>query len=188
LNVRLETQGRAAHGGSPEKGISAIEELIFQLRRLNQLKIQGTTINTGLIGGGERPNMVAEKAWAALDIRFWKNVHKEKIIDFLKQLKPQSRGASVKFSLEGVTPPMELSKASLELLLKARAMASGLKMTLEAGKTGGGSDGSIASSLGVPTLDGLGPDGDGMHAETEHLLLPSFVQRTALLTQLLWQL
>ncbi len=188
LNVRLETGGRAAHGGSPEKGINAIEELIFQLRRLKQIRIQGTTINIGLIGGGERDNMVAEKAWAVLDFRFWENRHKEKIIDFLKQLKPRTSGATVKFSLEGAIPPMEKTKASWDLLLRVREMASGLNINLEAGKAGGGSDGSIASSLGVPTLDGLGPDGDGMHAETEHLLLPSLVQRTALLTQLLWQL
>ena len=58
----------------------------------------------------------------------------------------------------------------------------------EAGKTGGGSDASIASNLGIPTVDGLGPDGEGMHAENEHLLLPSLVLRTALLTELLLQL
>ncbi len=188
LNVRLETGGRPAHGGSPEKGINAIEELIFQLRRLKQIRIQGTTINIGLISGGERDNMVAERAWAVLDFRFWENRHKEKIIDFLRQLKPRTRGATVRFSLEGAIPPMEKTKASWDLLLRAREMASGLNINLEAGKAGGGSDGSIASSLGVATLDGLGPDGDGMHAQTEHLLLPSLVQRTALLTQLLWQL
>jgi glutamate carboxypeptidase len=61
-------------------------------------------------------------------------------------------------------------------------------MSLETGKTGGGSDASIASSLGVATIDGLGPDGDGIHADNEHLLLPSLVRRTALLTELLRQL
>ena len=58
-------------------------------------------------------------------------------------------------------------------------------MTLKAGKTGGGSDASIAAGQGVPALDGLGPDGDGIHAETEHLVVSSFVERTALLTELL---
>jgi glutamate carboxypeptidase len=60
-----------------------------------------------------------------------------------------------------------------------------MDMTLKAGKTGGGSDASIAAGMGIPTLDGLGPDGDGLHAEHEHLLLPSLVERTALLTELL---
>jgi glutamate carboxypeptidase len=42
--------------------------------------------------------------------------------------------------------------------------------------------------MGIPTLDGLGPDGDGIHAENEHLLLSSLIERTALLTEILIQL
>jgi glutamate carboxypeptidase len=144
-------------------------------------------MNIGLIGGGEKTNMVAETAWALLDFRYWENRHREKIIDFAKQLKPQAKGASVKFSVESSVPPMEKTKESWYLFLRAKEIASTLNLSLEAGKAGGGSDGSIAASLGVPTLDGLGPDGDGMHAETEHLLLPSLIQRTALLTRLLSQ-
>ena len=187
LVVRLETRGKSAHGGSPEKGVSAIDELMTQLRRLKQIQVGGTTMNIGLIGGGEKTNMVAETAWALLDFRYWENRHREKIIDFAKQLKPQAKGASVKFSVESSVPPMEKTKESWYLFLRAKEIASTLNLSLEAGKAGGGSDGSIAASLGVPTLDGLGPDGDGMHAETEHLLLPSLIQRTALLTRLLSQ-
>jgi glutamate carboxypeptidase len=84
---------------------------------------------------------------------------------------------------------MEKTEASMNLLSQIRDIAEAtFKMSLDAGKTGGGSDASIASSLGVPTIDGLGPDGEGIHAENEHLLLPSFVHRTALLTELLRQL
>ena len=61
-------------------------------------------------------------------------------------------------------------------------------LQLEAGKTGGGSDASIASNIGVATIDGLGPDGDGIHAEHEHLLLPTLIERTAFLTELLCRL
>jgi len=63
-----------------------------------------------------------------------------------------------------------------------------LGLELASGRTGGGSDASIASSLGLPTLDGLGPDGDGIHAEREHVLLSSLTERTALLTELLARL
>jgi glutamate carboxypeptidase len=83
---------------------------------------------------------------------------------------------------------MEKTKPSARLLLDVRNIASRLGMTLETGRTGGGSDASIASGLGIATLDGLGPDGDGIHAENEHVLLPSLVRRAALLTELLRQL
>jgi glutamate carboxypeptidase len=39
--------------------------------------------------------------------------------------------------------------------------------------------------MGIPTVDGLGPDGVGIHAENEHLILPSLIKRAALLTELL---
>lgn len=188
LVIRLETKGKAAHAGTPEKGINAIEELMLQLQCIKKLETKETTINIGLIGGGEKPNVVAEQAWTVLDIRFWQNDEKEKVVDFLSQLSPMLKGARIKFITESLTPPMEKTKANAELLFQARRIASSLGMVLSAGKTGGGSDASIASSLGVPTLDGLGPDGDGIHAENEHLILPSLVQRTALLAALLVRL
>ena len=36
--------------------------------------------------------------------------------------------------------------------------------------TGGASEASFAGALGLPTLDGLGADGDGAHAMDEHVL------------------
>src|SRR5512143_2943608 len=38
LVIRLDATGKAAHGGSPEKGINAIEEMILQLRKVQALK------------------------------------------------------------------------------------------------------------------------------------------------------
>ncbi len=186
--IRLEAKGKAAHAGTPEKGINAIDELMLQLGRIQKLKTEETTINTGLIGGGEKPNIVAEKAWAILDIRFWQKIQKEQLVTSLKQLKPILKGAKIKFSIESFTPPMEKTEASMNLLLEVKKIASSLGMKLEAGKAGGGSDASIASSLGIPTLDGLGPDGEGIHAESEHLILSSLIERTALLTEILIQL
>ncbi len=188
LVIRFETTGKAAHGGTPEKGINAIEELMLQLSRVRRLRKGGVTINMGLIGGGEKANIVAENAWAVLDIRFWKNVQKERIVAFFRQLESKLPGARIKFSIESLTPPMEKTKPNSNLLLQVRKIASPLGIILETGKTGGGSDASYASALGISTLDGLGPDGDGIHAENEHLLLPSFIQRTALLTEILRQL
>ena len=51
--------------------------------------------------------------------------------------------------------------------------------------TGGGSDGNFTAALGVPTLDGLGIDGDGAHTEWEHGLISSIEPRTHLMRGLL---
>ncbi len=188
LVVRLMARGKAAHAGHPEKGTNAIDELIHQLRLVNKLARKETSINIGLIQGGEKPNIVAAEAWAILDIRFWQNSQKDALLQSIKALKPVKRGARIHVSVESLTPPMEKTEASLALFSEVKKIAAFLNMKLGTGKTGGGSDASIASSLGVPTLDGLGPDGDGIHAENEHLLLPSLIERTALLTEILIQL
>jgi glutamate carboxypeptidase len=185
LVVRLEAKGKAAHAGSPEKGVNAIEELINQLQRLKRLAAGGVTVSINQMGGGEKANVVAESAWAVMDIRFWSTEQKDKIVGALKQLRSARPGAKFKFILESLTPPMEKTLASKQLYKQVKTIAAGIEITLTEGKTGGGSDASIASSMGVPTLDGLGADGDGIHAEHEHLLLPSLVQRTALLTEIL---
>ncbi len=188
LVVRLEVKGKAAHAGTPEKGINAIEELISQLQRLKKVATAGTTISIDQIGGGEKANVVAESAWGVMDIRFWTTAQKERIMKALKRMTPARPGAKLKFNIESLTPPMEKTKASIQLFKQAQKTAAAMGLRLTEGRSGGGSDASIASSVGVSTLDGLGPDGDGIHAENEHLLLPSLVQRTALLTELLRQL
>lgn len=185
LVVRLDVHGRAAHGGTPEKGVSAIEELVAQIARFRRLRTGETTVNVGLVGGGEKPNIVAEAAWAVLDIRFWKAADRDRVLRRLRESAPALRGSRIRVTVEGSTPPLEKTKASERLFLRAQEIAQGIGLTLKGGKAGGGSDASIAAGVGIPTLDGLGPDGDGLHAEHEHLLIPSLVERTALLTELL---
>jgi glutamate carboxypeptidase len=185
LVVRLDVKGRAAHGGTPEKGVSAIEELAAQIARFKRLRTRETTVNVGLIGGGEKANVVAEAAWALLDVRFWKAADRDRVLRMLREAVPVLPAARLRVTVEGFTPPLERTKASDRLFVRAQEIAQGLGLSLKGGKTGGGSDASIAAGLGVPTLDGLGPEGDGLHAEHEHLLLPSLVERTALLTELL---
>ena len=185
LVVRMDVHGRSAHAGTPEKGVSAVEELVAQIAKFKRLRAGETTVNVGLIGGGEKVNVVAESAWATLDVRFWKSADRDRVLKILREAVPSLRGARIKITVESTTPPMEKTKASEKLFLRAQGIAARLGMALKGGKTGGGSDASIAAGLGVPTLDGLGPDGDGLHAEHEHLLLPSLIERTALLTELL---
>jgi glutamate carboxypeptidase len=183
--VRLDVRGKSAHGGTPEKGVNAIEELAAQIARFKRLRVRETTVNIGQAGGGEKANVVAENAWAVLDVRFWKAADRDRVLRLLRESPPALKGSRIRVSVESQTPPMEKTKASEKLFLRAREIAAGLDLALEAGRTGGGSDASFAAGMGIPTLDGLGPDGDGLHAEHEHLLLPSLVERTALLTELL---
>ncbi len=186
--LRLEARGRAAHAGTPEKGVNAVDELIGQIRQLKRQEKGGVTVSVNQIGGGEKANVVPETAWALADVRFWTVRQRDRLLAALKEAKPLKTGGKLRFVVESRTPPMEKTSASARLFQQARHIAAGLEIELAEGRTGGGSDASTASSFGVPTLDGLGPDGDGLHAAHEHAILPSFVERAVLFTELLRQL
>ncbi len=68
--MRMTIEGRAAHsGGNFEKGISAIGELAHKIVAIHKLTdlAKGTTLNVGLVRGGEAVNMVAPSAEAEID-------------------------------------------------------------------------------------------------------------------------
>src|SRR5256884_3225242 len=68
----LDVEGRAAHaGGEPEKGISATEELAHPVLALKGLArpAGGATVNVRGVQGGTRPNVVAARARAEIDVR-----------------------------------------------------------------------------------------------------------------------
>lgn len=188
LVIDLRTQGRAAHAATPQNGVNAIEELMAQVARLRSLARGATSLNIGLIRGGTKANVVPDGARAVLDFRFWTQRDEARIRERLKALAPVRPGAKVSYSVESTVPPMERSGASRDLFAKASLIASRCGFRLKGGETGGGSDASFAASLGLPTLDGLGPDGDGIHAANEHILIPSFLDRAVLLAALLVEL
>src|SRR6476646_758852 len=65
-------KGAPAHAGTrPEDGRSAIRELanvIQSLEAMNDLA-RGITVNVGVVRGGTRPNVIAEHAYAEVDLR-----------------------------------------------------------------------------------------------------------------------
>jgi glutamate carboxypeptidase len=85
-------------------------------------------------------------------------------------------------------PPLERTEPVARLYATARDVARDMGMDLAEVATGGASEASFAGALGLPTLDGLGPDGDGAHALDEHVLLASLPERAALTAGLLLRL
>ena len=75
-----------------------------------------------------------------------------------------------------------------EMLAVVTPVAAEMGLELEEVSTGGASEAAFAAALGVPTLDGLGADGDGAHAEDEHVLIPSLPERAALAAGLIARL
>jgi glutamate carboxypeptidase len=68
---------------------------------------------------------------------------------------------------------------------QVRRIAGRHGLTVTEGSSGGGSDGNFTAALGVSTMDGLGADGDGLHAVHEHVRIESLPRQATLLAALL---
>jgi len=64
-------------------------------------------------------------------------------------------------------------------------VAQQIGFSVEGQSVGGGSDGNFTAALGIPTLDGLGATGAGIHARHEHIIIADIASRTALVAGLM---
>jgi glutamate carboxypeptidase len=79
---------------------------------------------------------------------------------------------------------MEASAGSMELFSRARDIARGLGLSVQAVRWGGASDANFAAAAGATTLDGFGPVGEGAHQPTENVVIDAIPARLALLAEL----
>jgi glutamate carboxypeptidase len=184
----LAVRGVAAHAGiEPEKGASAIIELAEQILAIERLQDPtiGTTLTVGVVEGGTRPNIVPAEARAVVDARAVTREEAARLDAALRRLPARRPGTSLSWSGGFDRPPFERTAEVRRLFSEARLVASELGFPLEEGATGGASDGNFAAALGVPTLDGLGAEGDGAHAAHEHILVDRLAPRAALVSGLI---
>jgi glutamate carboxypeptidase len=184
----LEIKGIASHAGLDfERGASAIVEAAHQILALSGLSRpeSGLTVNPGLVSGGTRPNVVAETATVVIDARFVSNSQAMKIDREVRRLRPHDPRCALKLTGGVERASFERSKATARLYQVAAKAAANLGFELGEAAVGGASDGNLTAALGVPTLDGLGPVGNGAHAAHEYLIARELPRRSALLAELM---
>ena len=190
LDLRVVVHGRAAHAGvEPEKGRSAIVEaarIVVELHDLNG-RWPGVTVNVGVIGGGTRPNVVAERCSLEVDVRATSREALEIAEAEIRRIAEATEVPDTTIEFEPMARwwPMEKLERSGRLVEHAQAVASALGFTVSDASTGGASDANTTSGMGIPSLDGLGPIGGNDHAPAEYLEVDSIVPRITLLAGLL---
>src|SRR5688500_14583064 len=189
-DYHMTITGRAAHAGvEPEKGRSAILEAAHQVIALHDLngRWPTVTVNAGVIHGGTRPNVVAERCELQIDLRAATRETFEAASAEVERLAaaPAVAGVTIELRRTAGHPPMEKTDASARLATLATSIAGELGFELHDAATGGASDANTTAALGIPTLDGLGPIGGDDHSVDEWLDLGSVVPRTALLAGLI---
>jgi len=185
--AEIIVHGRASHAGlAPQEGVNAVHELARQVARIqawNDLR-RGITVNVDIIEGGTRVNVIAERARASIDLRALTVADMRRVEKRLRALRPITPGARLEIRGGFNRAPME-HRVSTKLFAKATSLASQMGLKIGDCVAGGGSDGNLTASLGVPTLDGLGAVGDGAHSAHEYVLTKTMPQRAALLAALL---
>ncbi len=186
----ITVSGRAAHAGvEPEKGRSAIlaaAHLVVELHGLTG-RWPGVTCNVGVIEGGIRPNVVAERTILGVDLRAVDRASMEAADAAIRAIAaaPAVRDVTVDVEPRHRHLPMEKLPRSDRLVALARGLAAGLGFDIHDAATGGASDANTTAGLGVPSLDGLGPIGGLDHSPEEWLDVASIVPRTTLFAALL---
>lgn len=183
----MRTYGRPSHSGSRhQEGRSAILEAARQIVAIEAMTdyTRGVTFSVGRIQGGTADNVRPAYCEATIDMRVASVADGREYDARLKALTPAD--ADVRLEIEGGLnrPPYEKNEGVSRLLAHARQIAAEIGLTLEDVATGGGSDGNFTAET-VPTLDGLGVDGEGAHTLEEHLLISSLVPRMTLQRRLM---
>ena len=185
-SLKVRAEGKAAHAANGHKdGINAIWAMAHFITRAQSITNYelGTTVNVGVVRGGEAKNTVPDACEAEVDFRFTTVAEAENAEAALfaaaraaEELVP---GARVTWTGGKGRLPLERTDASARLFERYAedAKRAGLGFA-EAGLIAGGSDASTTSAMGIPSIDGLGPRGAGFHTKEEHIIVSSLLPKT----------
>lgn len=183
LDVRIDVDGRSAHGATPWLGVNAIIKAMDVYDRLTTLPFaqessafyERPSINLGRIKGGDRLNQVPERCTLEVDIRFLPEQPIDRLRSELQSL-PGCRVSEITWR-----PPARVSTSNPFLKLLASAADSCTEHTVQLVGRDGTNDGVHFLKRGIPSVE-FGPLGSGHHGPEEKVSIRSLREyRIALL-------
>jgi glutamate carboxypeptidase len=188
----ISATGVPAHAGANhDRGHSAIRamaQVILEIEAFTDYR-RGITTNVGMITGGTGVNVIPHFCQIEADLRVRDTQSGVEMVEKFHALRVSDPG--VRLSVRGGLnrPPFERNPGIDNLFSMARQVAADIGFDLRSVElAGGGSDGNFTVAKGIPTLDGLGLDGDGAHTHDEHILISSIIERGQLLQGLMERL
>ena len=187
----IKVHGRPAHAGmEPQAGRNAITELMHQIDAVEAAFPRSgdhITVNTTLIKGGSRSNIIPEYAEATLNVRGRTTDEMAQVGKVARDIAshPRIDGATVEIEYAPSFPPLVQNERVSAVAARASKYQAELGSVLALGGNGGASESAMADAAGTPTLDGLGSTGAGAHTPDETIDLSSVTQRLYVLTRLI---
>ena len=183
----IDLRGKAAHAGNCyAQGCDAnlaAAKMMITLSELTDLAA-GTTVNVGKIEGGIGANTISPQAHLTVEARFTSLEEQLRVLESIESIvqHPQVNGVKTELSGGLQRDVMSPTAAQSEFLAQIEA-ALGYSLLTE--QRGGVSDANVVAGMGVATLDGFGPFGDGDHTHHERALKTSFTRRIDEVTKIL---
>ena len=183
----LTARGVSAHAGvEPEKGANAAVEIAHQIlaiQAFNQQANAGTSAHVTVVNAGKKTNIIPDHAEARVDVRVAKQKDIGAVASFFRSLPDKTHVPGVSLTVSGGVdrPPMEADARTMQLWQLIADTASELKLDISQVSTGGCSDGNFTSSVGTPTIDGMGPVGANAHRADEYVALATIVPQIQLI-------
>ncbi len=180
--MKMEIAGKAAHsGGNFAEGISAIEELARKTIALHAITdlAKGTTVNVGLVSGGQTVNTVAPWANCQIDLRYVTPPDREAAMAKITHIVETANvpGTSAKLEIAGEFKPLVQGPENKKLFDHYAACANDISLKIEGEFSGGCADSGFTSGVGTPTICAVGPVGAKAHTPEEFMVVDSFVPR-----------
>jgi len=191
--VMLEVKGKSSHAGSaPEDGRNAVLELAHQLAQLKDLgdPDKGTTVSWTMIAGGEKRNIIPNKATAEADMRYSDISETERVLADAQKIIGDKLidDTRVELRVDKGRPPLAKNPASERLAETAQRLYGEIDQRIEPIAMRFGTDAGYAyvpDSDKPAVLETMGVVGAGLHSEDEYIELSSIAPRLYLTTAMI---
>jgi succinyl-diaminopimelate desuccinylase len=189
LAIRLEVNGRAAHGATPWLGENAILKALDVFRAIESLPFarqsselfDRPSINLGRILGGDALNKVPDTCVIDVDIRYLPQQEPSAILEEVREME----GASVISTFS--RPPAAVDGDSVYVRALSAAAAPRLGGEVLSVGRDGASDAVSFLRAGIPAVE-FGPAGGGHHGPDEWVAIPSLADYRRALTDFVTEL
>lgn len=185
----ITIEGIAAHSGKdPEKGASAVRELVYKLVDLYNFSDTDDDIsfNAGIISGGVAANGIPAHAEMRGDFRYKTVKSGPKILKALDEIcnnktyVPRTHTKLVCDPKRGFIP-MEKTAGNVALYEIVKEQGKKIGVDIEGITVGAGSDSCYTSVVGAPTVCAMGARGELNHSAQEYMQLDSLTERAKIL-------
>ena len=186
----LSAHGVPSHAGAAlKKGRSAIREMARRIIEIEEMTGEDCTFSVGVVHGGQWVNCVSTECRAeALSMAKRQDDLDRGVERMLALNETREDGTGFTVEMGVVRPVWEPDAGTQALYALAASVAAELGLTLTQASSGGGSDGNFTGAMGLPTLDGLGVRGAGIHTLQEHVFVDSLPQRALLMAGMMARL